>query len=169
MLPTTAALFFLPFVLAIGIWVSWNDMKFMKIPNKAVMALWLVWLIVGGALAIAGIFTWQVWAWGWALAAIVMVVGFIANALNMMGAGDAKFLSAMAPFFVTCSNIAFVMGLFAACLLGAYGAHRLAGKIPAVRGATTDWLSWTHKDFPMGLALSGTLLFYVLAPLLPGF
>jgi prepilin peptidase CpaA len=168
MLSTTAALCFLPCVIVIGIWVSWNDMKFMKIPNKAVMALWAVWLLVGGALVLAGVFSWQIWAWGWALAAIVMVVGFLANALNLMGAGDAKFLSAMAPFFVT-GNISFIMGLFAACLLGAFAAHRLAGRIPAVRASTTEWLSWTHKDFPMGLALSGTLIFYHVAALLPLF
>ena len=40
MLPTAAALTFLPFAAAIGIWVAWSDMSSMKIPNKAVLALW---------------------------------------------------------------------------------------------------------------------------------
>jgi len=38
--------------------------------------------------------------------------------------------------------------------------------IPAFRRATADWASWTHADFPMGLALSGTITFYFVAALL---
>lgn len=157
MLTPFGALALLPFVLAIGIWVSWSDMRFMKIPNKAVMALLAVWLVVGFFLVPL-----QSWGWGWALAAIVLVVGFVVNAAGLVGAGDAKFAAAMAPFFVH-SNIKLVLVLFASCLLGAFAAHRLVRLIPLVRHATADWASWTHKDFPMGLALSGTLIFYILA------
>ena len=45
--PALAALIFLPFVLPIAIWVAWSDMKFMKIPNKAVVALAAVFLLLG--------------------------------------------------------------------------------------------------------------------------
>jgi len=52
-------------------------------------------------------------------------------------------------------------------LLGALVAHRLAGRVPAIRSATADWASWGEKrDFPMGLALGGTLVCYLLLPLL---
>jgi len=157
MLTFYGALTLLPFVLAIGIWVSWSDMRFMKIPNKAVMALALVWLIVGVFLV-----PFQVWLWAWALAGIVLVAGFVANAAGLVGAGDAKFAAAMAPFFVN-ADIRLVLMLFASCLLGAFAAHRLARVVPAFRAATLEWASWTHKDFPMGLALSGTLILYILA------
>ncbi len=157
MLTPLGALALLPFVLAIGIWVSWSDMRFMKIPNKAVIALLLVWLVIGVFLVPL-----QVWLWGWALAAIVLAVGFVSNAAGLVGAGDAKFAAAMAPIFVN-ADIRLVLLLFASCLLGAFAAHRLARRIPAFRTATVDWASWTHKDFPMGLALSGTLIFYILA------
>ncbi len=130
-----AALAFLIPALPIGIWVAWSDMKTMKIPNKAVMAL--------GA-------------------------GFLGNAAGLFGAGDAKFAAVMAPFFIG-ADARFVMGLFAACLLGAFASHRLAARIPTFRAATADWASWTNKDFPMGLALSGTLIFYLLAALMPLF
>jgi prepilin peptidase CpaA len=159
---------FLPFVLFIGIWVSWSDMKFMKIPNKAVMALLAVWLVVG-LLAVAFTpLTIKSWAGGWALAAIILVAGFVANAVNLIGAGDAKFAAAMAPFFVG-GNIRLILALYAASLLGAFAVHRLARAIPAVRRATEDWVSWTNKDFPMGLALAGTLIFYLFAQFLPAF
>lgn len=157
----TAALWFLPFVIPIGLWVAWSDMKFMKIPNKAVMALFAVWVVVGW-LALP----FEQWLWGFALAALVLAVGFVVSALGLVGAGDAKFAAAMAPFFVQ-GDIRVILALFAACLLGAFVAHRIARAIPAFRRRAADWLSWTHAKFPMGLALSGTLIFYFLAALLP--
>ncbi len=158
MLSNTAALTFLPFAVAIGIWVSWNDMRFLKIPNKAVIALLAVWLVVGLL-----VMPFHVWLWGWALAAIVLVAGFVANAAGLMGAGDAKFAAAMAPFFAL-SDLRFVLGLLAACLLGAFASHRLMRRVPAYRAASPEWASWTSaQKFPMGLALSGMLIFYLLA------
>lgn len=153
------ALSFLPFVLPIAIWVSWSDMKFMKIPNKAVMALAAVWLIVGVI-----VMPFEAWAWSWALLAIVLVIGFLGNMIGLLGAGDAKFAAAMAPFFVL-ADYRFVLALFAACLLGAFVTHRIARRIPALQHLTTTWVSWTRRDFPMGFALSGTLVFYLVTPL----
>lgn len=155
----TQALSFLPFALPIAIWVSWSDMKFMKIPNNAVIALAAVWLIVGVL-----VMPFHTWLWGWALLGIVLVVGFIANMISFLGAGDAKFAAAMAPFFVV-ADVSTALGLFAACLLGAFACHRIARRIPALRPLTTQWVSWTNKDFPMGLTLSGTLIFYLALPL----
>jgi prepilin peptidase CpaA len=37
----------LPFVLPIAIWVAWSDMKRMKIPNKAVLAMAAIWPLPG--------------------------------------------------------------------------------------------------------------------------
>lgn len=154
----TQALSFLPFALPIAIWVSWSDMKFMKIPNKSVMALGAVWLVVGFL-----VMPMQDWLWGFALLGIALVVGFIANMISLIGAGDAKFAAAMAPFFVV-ADWRYALGLFAACLLAAFVIHRIARRIPALKSLTTTWVSWTNKDFPMGLALSGTLIFYLATP-----
>ena len=152
MISPLAAWIFLPFAALIGIWVAWSDMRRMKIPNQAVLALWAVWIFPG--LLVVPL---HAWAWGCALAVGVLVAGFIANAAGLMGAGDAKFASAMAPFFVG-ADIRMVLALMAACLLGAFAAHRLARALPPVRKVAPDWESWTHSDFPMGLALSGMLL-----------
>ena len=160
MTPLDAALL-LPFTLAIGIWVAWNDMKFMKIPNKAVLALLAVW-VVGGIILVP----FQVWLWGLALGALMLVVGFVLASLSLIGAGDAKFVAAMAPFFVQ-SDLRFVLVLTAACLLGAFAAHRLARALPAFRAQVADWESWTRADFPMGLALAGILNIYLIFVTLP--
>lgn len=160
MISSSAALWLLPFCLPIAIWVAWSDMKFMKIPNKAVMTMAAVWAVVGFFA-----FPLVQYGWGWALLGIVLAIGFVSSTLGLVGAGDAKFAAAMAPVFTT-ANPVLVLALFCACLLGAFATHRLARMIPAVRRATADWESWTRKDFPMGLALSGTLIFYLLAPFL---
>ena len=163
-----AALAFLIPALPIGIWVAWSDMKTMKIPNKAVMALGAVFLIIGLGLVLTSLLPFTAFLWALGLGLIVLVAGFLGNAAGLFGAGDAKFAAVMAPFFIG-ADARFVMGLFAACLLGAFASHRLAARIPPFRAATADWASWTNKDFPMGLALSGTLIFYLLAALMPLF
>ena len=86
------------------------------------------------------------------------------NTSNTSNAGDAKFAAAMAPFFMV-ADVRYALGLFAACLLAAFAIHRIARRIPALKPLTTTWVSWTNKDFPMGLALSGTLIFYLATPL----
>lgn len=156
MMSTTAALTFLPFALAIGVWVSWSDMRYMKIPNHAVLALAAAYLVTGPF-----VLPLSTYAWGWALGAIVLVFGFVLNAAGALGAGDAKFAAAMAPYFVQ-SDLRFDLGLFAACLLGAFAAHRLMRASP-FSTATANWASWSNPRFPMGLALAGMLIFYLLA------
>lgn len=148
------ALWFLPAITAIGIWVAWSDMKFMRIPNKAVIAMLLAYLVFG---PIALPF--QTWLWGWALAATVMAVGIVGMIRGCMGGGDAKYAAGMAPFLIG-ADWRVLLALFAACLLGAFAAHRLMRLVPAFRRATGDWESWQSNDFPMGLALAGTIIFY---------
>ncbi len=157
MLPLIPSLVFLPFTLFVGIWVAWSDMRFMKIPNQAVLVLVAVFLVMG--LLVLPL---KLWAMGIGVGLVALVALFVANAAGLMGAGDSKFAAAMAPFFVM-ADPRTVMGLVAGCLLGAFAAHRLLRLIPAMRKATPDWQSWTHKKFPMGLALAGMLNFYLLA------
>lgn len=159
--PIRLALVFLPFVIPICIWVAWSDMARMKIPNKAVLALAALWPLLGW-LAVPL----NLWLWGFALLAIVLLAGFVANAAGLFGAGDAKFAAAMAPLF-TGGDIRLIAALYAACSLAAFAAHRAMKHVPAFRAATPDWLSWTSRKFPMGLALAGMVLFYLLAAFLP--
>ncbi|MGV8987466.1 MAG: prepilin peptidase [Cypionkella sp.] len=160
MLPLIPSLAFLPFTLFVGLWVAWSDMRFMKIPNKAVLTLVAIYVVVG-VLVLPLTF----WAFGLGFGVVALVALFVANAAGLIGAGDAKFAAAMAPFFVL-ADYRLVVGLLAGCLLGAFAAHRLMRMIPAMRRATPEWQSWTHKKFPMGLALAGMLNFYlIIAPI----
>ncbi len=157
MLSATDALIFLPFVLVLCVWVAWSDMKFMKIPNKAVLALGAVFLVIGPILL-----PFYDYLWALALMLIVLTIGFLMSTFRMVGAGDAKFAAAMTPYFVGGDTV-YVMLLIAGCLIGALIVHRLLRRIPAIRTATPDWLSWTRADFPAGLALAGALLIYIVS------
>ncbi len=158
--PIWTALWFLIPILPVCLWVAWSDLKFMKIPNKAVLTLATAYLVIGPvALPL------PLYLWGWALGAVVLVAGFIATSAGFVGAGDSKFAAAMAPFFAG-GDLRLILALFAGCVLAAFATHRLFRALPAFRGATADWESWTNKDFPMGLALTGTISFYFLAALL---
>lgn len=152
----STALWFLPFAVPIGVWVAWNDMAFMKIPNKAVVALFGVFVVVG-----LFALPFQDYLWRFAQLAAVLALGFVLNLARAVGAGDAKFAAAMAPF-VDPGDLRVMLVLFAAVLLAAFATHRAARAVPSLRRAFPTWESWTRRDFPMGLALGGTLIFYVI-------
>ena len=68
-------------------------MKFMKIPNKAVLSLMVVFVIIGLiALPLAEM------PWRLLQFVVVLAIGFGLNMIGSIGAGDAKFAAAMAPF-----------------------------------------------------------------------
>ncbi|EKX57840.1 prepilin peptidase [Cereibacter sphaeroides] len=157
--PAPAAAVFLPLVLPIALWVAWSDMKFMKIPNKAVLALAAVFLVAGPV-----VLPLDDWLWRWLHLLVVLAVGFLMNMGRLIGAGDAKFAAAMAPF-VALEDLRLALALFAASLLGAFASHRGLGFLGPFRRATADWESWRRRDFPMGLALAGMLILYLLAAL----
>ncbi len=151
----STAAWFIPFAVPIGVWVAWNDMAFMKIPNKAVVALFAVFAVVG-LLALP----FETYLWRYVQCAAVLAAGFLLNIIRAVGAGDAKFAAAMAPL-VDPGDARVVLVLFAAVLLAAFATHRGARALPAMRSAFPAWESWSRRDFPMGLALGGTLIFYL--------
>lgn len=159
MITSTGAMILLVPVLPIAIWAALSDMKRMKIPNKSVLAMAAVWPLLGW-LAVP---TWAAWFWGFAIMAIVLVALYLLYTTGNFGAGDAKYAAAMSGIFVGTPIVWFLM-LVASCMVAALVLHRLAGRIPAVRHMTPDWQSWTEvRYFPFGLALSGIVVFYLIA------
>ncbi len=153
---------FLLLTLPVCAWVAWSDLKTMKIPNYAVLALVAIFLIAGAAMLPL-----ENWLWRWVNLAVILVVGIILNNIAHVGAGDAKFAAA-AALYVRVADTAIIFMLLAAFLLAAFFSHRLLRTIPAVRRATPDWVSWQRKDFPMGLALVGAFLAYLALMAFPG-
>ncbi len=149
------AWWYLPFVLPICIYVSYTDMARMKITNKAVMALALVFVIVGFFLLPLNAYLWQL-----AVIGIVLVVGIVLNAAGVMGAGDAKFIAAAAPF-IAVGDLQLLIALLMAILLLSVATHR-GVKMTPLRQLAPHWESWEKgKKFPMGLPLGMTLATYL--------
>jgi prepilin peptidase CpaA len=161
------ALWFLPFVAPIAIWVAWSDMARMKIPNVAVLALVTVFALIGLVVVFFDIWTFETWAWRWSHLVAVLLIGFLANMAGAMGAGDAKFAAAMAPFITRSDALPFIYLLAAVVIVG-FTLHRIARASSWVKARAPDWESWTRKDFPMGLCLAGALVIYLLAGALWG-
>lgn len=151
-----AAWWFLPFVLPLCVYVTYTDLSRMKIPNSAVLALVGVFLALGWAvLPSIDIYLWRLMQ-----LAIMLVFGVLMNAARAMGAGDAKFIAASAPY-VALGDLRLVIALLAAALLAAFVTHRIA-RHTGLRKLAPNWQSWDQgKKFPMGFALGITLALYL--------
>jgi prepilin peptidase CpaA len=151
-----SALWFLPFVVPLCYMTALMDLREMRIPNKVVIALAAVFVLVG---LIALPF--DEYLWRLAQLGIVLVVGVAINAAGLVGAGDAKFAAAAAPF-IAFGDVRLLLAVFAANMLAAFLTHRIAKYTP-LRKIAPDWQSWEQgKQFPMGLALGATLTIYLL-------
>ncbi|WP_415403825.1 prepilin peptidase [Tateyamaria sp. SN3-11] len=155
-LSAQAALWFLPFLVPLCLYVAYTDLASMRITNWTVLAMAAVFVVMGPFLFPMDAYLWQLAQLG-----IVLVVCMILNAAGAMGAGDAKFLAAAAPY-VALGDVRLIMALFAAVLLAAYAAHRIAKHTPLHKLAP-NWDSWRQKakKFPMGFALGPTLALYL--------
>lgn len=150
-----AAQVFLPFALVIGLYVSWTDLKGMRIPNVSVLLLALVFVLLGPIVLPIDVYGMRLLH-----LVVVLILGFALSSMGVMGAGDAKFLAAAAPF-VALADLRLMFMILAATMLAAFATHRVAKRTP-LRRLAPDWESWHRdKDFPMGTALSTALTLYL--------
>ena len=105
------ALWFLPFVLPICFYVAFTDLALMKITNKAVLVLGAVFVLLG-PIVLPSI---DLYFWRLLQIVVVLVAGIALNAAGVMGAGDAKFLAAAAPY-VALGDLRLMAVLFAMVL-----------------------------------------------------
>lgn len=158
MLETTApsAAWLLPFVAPICLWVIYTDLSTMKIRNVAVLALLGVYVVVG----LFVMPSWSEYLWRYAHFAAILVAGFLLSLTGGFGAGDAKFMAAMAPL-VAFGDAGKALMLLSLCMVLAFVLHRLARATPAIRRLAPDWASWEARKFPMGTALGSCLILYL--------
>ena len=155
-LSASVALWFLPLLVPLCLYVAYTDLSRMKITNPTVVAMAAIFAVMGPFLYPFDAYLWQLAHLG-----IVLVAGIILNAAGAMGAGDAKFLAAAAPY-VAVGDVQVLMALFAAILLAAYTVHTIA-KRTKLRDLAPNWTSWSQEGrrFPMGFALGPTLAIYL--------
>ncbi len=150
-----AAMWFLPFVVPICLYVMYTDISRMKITNRANLALAGVFVLAGLVALPFDDYLWRLLAMG-----IVLLVGVILNAAGVMGAGDSKFIAAAAPF-IALGDLRLILLLFLATLMASFVTHRIL-KVSPLRRLAPDWASWDQgRKFPMGLALGPTLAIYL--------
>lgn len=166
-----AAPYFLPFVLVICIWVIWSDMARMTIPNRAVLALAGVFVVIGPF-----VLPFDEYLWRLLNGVIAFVVGGILFQVGLsrlmgIGAGDLKFISAAAPYVPpTAFGLVAVAFSFSLLLIVTFLLHRLLGAIPAIRNLVPGWKSWQRDEttgwrkqkFPMGVPLALTLAYLLI-------
>lgn len=153
---STAAFWFFPFVAPICLYVAYTDLARMKITNKAVVLLGIVYIIIGPFVMPSP----EAYLWGFAQFGVTLHVGILLNAGGIMGAGDAKFAAFAAPY-VALGDLPYLLMLFACVLLAAFVTHRAVGA-SRLRDLAPDWVSWSQdKRFPLGLALGPTLALYL--------
>ncbi|SEK53851.1 prepilin peptidase [Roseovarius nanhaiticus] len=157
-----AATWFLPFVLPICFWVAYTDLRDMKITNNAVMTLVAVYAVVG--LIVLPL---DIYAWRWIHLVVVLIAGIALNAIGALGAGDAKFAAAAAPF-IAIGDLKLILLILAATAFFGFVIHRAAKHSP-LRRLAPEWTSWTREGkYPMGLSLGGALGIYLLQGALNG-
>ncbi len=155
-LTAQAAGWFLLAAIPIGLFSIYSDLSRMKIPNLATDGLAACYIVLG-FLALP----FDLYLWGFAHYAVMLVAGIALNAARIMGAGDSKFIAAAAPY-VAIADLRLILFLFPAALIAAFVTHRLAKHSP-LRAMVPNWASWDQgKRFPMGFPLGMTLIIYLL-------
>lgn len=141
----------------ICIWVAWSDMKFMRIPNVACYALFISFLVLAPL-----IFDLNEYGFRIIQGILVLIGGFFATSIGLVGGGDSKFAAAMAPF-IALSEIfpfIFIIGIMSFISIAL---HKLVGVTPGLKNLIKDWDSWNaHGMFPFGITLAGSLIAYLL-------
>ena len=120
----TEAWLYLPFVLPLCFYVAFTDLSQMRITNQAVVVLGGLFLVLGPF-----VLTFDLYLWRLAQLAIMLVLGVLLNAGGAMGAGDAKFLAAAAPY-VALGDMRVLIVIFTANLLAAVATHWIAKYTP---------------------------------------
>lgn len=140
----------------IVIWAAWSDLKFMTIPNKACIALFLLFVISGPFL-----FTLPEYGIRIAQGFVILVIGFLLTTAGVMGGGDSKLFAAIAPYviFPDVGKFFFILSFLA---LAAVLIHRSVPRFPSLLRVFEGWKSFGEKrHFPFGLPLAAALTVYL--------
>jgi len=129
----------------------------MRIPNTACLALFVSFMALGFLIFDLGEYGIRI-----AQGFVVLIAGFFATSIGLVGGGDSKYAAALAPF-VALSDIfpfIFIVGIISVISIAL---HKLVGITPGLKGYIKDWDSWNaHGMFPFGITLAGSLVVYLL-------
>lgn len=140
------------------LWAAWSDVRTMRIPNEISIYTGLAFILVMPFFLSYESYGFRIAVGGW-----VLVAGFVLNALGLLGGGDAKFATVMAPF-VTPGQYIYLLMAYLASILVCFAMLKLLQLIAARQGILQDWKSFSSgRKFPMGLPIAVTMLVYLAA------
>lgn len=145
---------FLALVLPVAVLVVYYDLRYMRIPNKLVLATAAIFLITGPFM----LDFWNDYLLRASLGLFMLVLGFLLHLTGRVPGGDIKYASAILPFVASHQLMEFFFILAVMGILGVvvHRGAKLVGLAPA------DWVSWQRKGaFPYGLSLAAALIFYL--------
>ena len=148
-------LVFLIATFPVVIYMSWSDLKFMRIPNKANILLF-------GIFVVLGLFFIPLPEYGIRLlqAVGVLFFFFLLNAIGLIGGGDAKLFAALSPY-IWYKDVTVFLFMLSFLALAAVAVHRIIKRTPLAKTVFADWQSWSEKGkFPFGLPLATSLSAY---------
>lgn len=132
-------------------------MKFMRIPNVACYALFISFLMLGPLILDMNEYGIRI-----AQGIVMLIAGFFATSVGLVGGGDSKFAAAMLPY-IALTHIPIFLIIVAIMSFISIGLHRLVGVTPGLKDLIKDWDSWNAQGmFPFGVTLSGSLIAYLL-------
>ncbi len=143
---TTFALWSLILALPICLYIFYVDMKFKRISNMTVWALFAVFIAVGLATLPIMDFVWR-----FANYAVVFAVLFLMWMLRQMGAGDVK-MAAVGALFVDRADASDMMWIAFASLIAATLATLIVRFTPLSKLAP-DWAAWRLKPSEDGVSV----------------
>lgn len=156
MMDTSALALAFAAILPLMAYVILSDLRTMKIPNWAVLAVFVVFLATGSWGLPFDVFLWRLLH-----AVIAFAAGFalFSVAGGAIGAGDLKLIAAITPF-VPGSAVMAVLLIFALSAIGLLVFHQIARRV--LRRSGTGWKSLDQAVYlPAGVALGLTIVVYL--------
>lgn len=172
---STFALWSLIPALPLCVYIFWVDMKYKKISNLSVWALFAIFVLVGLATLPVVEF-----AWRFANYVVVFAVLLLMWMLRQVGAGDVK-MAAVAALFVDVGDAAMMLWITFGAIIAATLATLIVRFTP-LRALAPDWAAWRLKasennvnvgkgdqmTLPMGTGIGLALCTYLLLGALYG-
>ena len=154
--PDQAMMLLIPSI-PICLYVIYTDLSEMRIPNTMVIALIAVFAVFGFlALPL------DEYLWRYSHFAVVLAIGFVLSTFVGVGAGDAKFAAAMAPF-VAFGDWYIALLLYAVFSIDGLVLHKIARRIGPIQRAAAGWTSFDPEmgHYPLGISLAAMHLTYL--------
>lgn len=156
MMPNTLGLIFLIVTFPVVLYITFSDLKFLRIPNVANLALLAIFVVIAPFFLEWGDYGIRI-----GQGVIVLIIGFILTSIGLLGGGDSKLFAVMAPYIAYQDITTFLFLSFGLTII-AIIIDKVVRRIPRFMESLKDWRSFQDKQkLPYGFPLSISLSIYL--------